>query len=456
MQDTQDMYSLSFMVTKFKEDNKWVLYNWFNTSNVVISDTEHPLYAILEDNVVCFDPFLYRESQSDFDFLVEDFFLVNTQDVIRTMVVDKYNTTIDKHNLSLTLLPVEQECNFNCVYCSQRHHARDRMGTTDLNILKEFLCKQELQTLRIDYFGGEPLLNVDFIVQCNQMAIELAQKNKFDFIGSSITTNGYMLNRELFKQLLDLHVTSYQITIDGLPEKHDKLRPLSDGNSTFDVIYNNLLDIAGISCDLPFSITLRFNFNYDTLEDSHRTAFYEKMKYFAKDKRFLVMPQAIGNWKNETNESLYCETNKKTLLQYKCEDELEEMGFYTVSTILHSELDAHSCYSSKPNNLVLFPFSESMNGMKVHKCTLAMESKENNVGLITETGELFLNDNINIWVKNELFKNEKCKNCFLVLHCFSNSCPFTNWQNKETTCPPAKFYEIYLAKRILRFIAEHS
>ena len=451
----QSMYSLSFMVTKFKENNKWVLYNWYNTANVTIGDTKHPMYVILENNTTCFAPFLYEGSPSDFDYLVEEFFLVNNQDTVRDLVVSKYNTTTDKKNLSLTLLPVEQECNFNCVYCSQQHQAKSRMGATDIAILEEFLSKQELRTLRIDYFGGEPLLNTDFIIQCNKMATELSRKRGFEFIGSSITTNGYLLSREMFKQLIDLRVTSYQITLDGLPELHDTLRPLSNGGPTFDVIYNNLLEMASTSHDLPFSVTIRFNFNYDTLDDLHRAAFFDKMKRFAEDKRFLIMPQAIGNWKNEVNEKLYCESSQKTLLQYRCEDELEGMGFYTVSTVLHSELDAHSCYSSKPNNLVIFPYSQSTNAMKVHKCTLAMESKENNVGQITEKGELVFNGNIDIWVKNELFRKEKCKNCFLVLHCFSNSCPFTNWQANDVVCPPAKAQEEYLAKRILRFIAEH-
>jgi len=450
------MHTLSFMVTKYKEDNNWVLYNWFNTANVVIDDVKHPLYEILESNTKQFSPFSYEGSTSDFDYLVDEKFIVTDQEEVRNAVRGIYSTMIDKKRLSITLLPVGQECNFNCIYCSQQHHKEVRMGTKDIEVLRRFILQQKVETLRIDYFGGEPLLNPDFIFQCNNMAIELSDKERFDFIGSSITTNGYLLDEALFLKLISHRINSYQITLDGLPELHDTLRPLSNGAATFDVIYKNLVDITQIDPAINFSITLRVNFNYDTLADPHRVAFIEKMQPFMRDKRFIVMPAAIENWKNEKKTNLYCDNNEKIFLQMKFEDEFEKLGFYMVGTILFAEPGAHSCYCSKPNNFVIFPFSDILNGMKVQKCTRDPELKENNIGKISESGELIYNNNIEIWVKNALFKEKKCEDCFLVLHCFSNSCPHNNWEKKEMVCPPVKSHEKYFARRMVQFISEHS
>jgi uncharacterized protein len=39
-----------------------------------------------------------------------------------------------------------------------------------------------------------------------------------------MTTNGYLLNRDLFNKLLNLYIKQYQITIDGTEDIHDKNR----------------------------------------------------------------------------------------------------------------------------------------------------------------------------------------------------------------------------------------
>jgi uncharacterized protein len=57
---------------------------------------------------------------------------------------------------------------------------------------------------------------------------------------AGITTNGYLLNEETCVQLRERRVTSAQITLDGPPEIHDRMRPLTSGKGSFWHIVQNL------------------------------------------------------------------------------------------------------------------------------------------------------------------------------------------------------------------------
>lgn len=71
---------------------------------------------------------------------------------------------------------------------------------------------------------------------------------------ASITTNGYLLNSEMYASLAKLGVTSAQITLDGPPGIHNRRRPLAGGLPTFDTIIQNIKDAPD-----GFSLGIRIN-----------------------------------------------------------------------------------------------------------------------------------------------------------------------------------------------------
>ncbi len=66
------------------------------------------------------------------------------------------------------------------------------------------------------------------------------------------------MNLEKINKLIELDIYSYQITLDGLPETHDEMRPLKDG-STFEKIFNNICLIARAN---PIT-NIKLRVNYD-------------------------------------------------------------------------------------------------------------------------------------------------------------------------------------------------
>lgn len=449
-------YYLAFTVSKVKIGNSWTLFNWLNTQNISIEDLNHPLYQMLESGKKKIEPFKVNGLYDDFEYLRDNHFFVENQEVIRNIVRSQYLEIIDGRNISVTMMPVNQACNCRCRYCYEDHDKVGFMGDADLAIFQRFIGRQDISYLRIDYFGGEPLLNIGFIKKCNSSMIALGERAGFSLTPSSITTNGYYLTRDNFLSLYDLRITSFQVTVDGDRENHDKYRPLSNGQGTYDVIYKNLLDIA--STERNFSLTLRTNFTPKNGSKEKRIEFLEKIKSdFKGDKRFVLMPEPIGRWKDdeEYKDEMHSSFSVANVLREQFQMDAEDMGLETLSMVLLCGPESHFCYASKPNDMVIYPLDEH-GRLPIQKCTLEVNRKNNNVGFIDSDGQLIKNENWQKWVVDNLFVNKKCRNCFFVMNCFGNSCAYKNQSRGQTICPREKSQEYALISRILKYISNHQ
>ena len=112
------------------------------------------------------------------------------------------------------------------------------------------------------WFGGEPLLKFQEIIEESAKVKEICTNNNREYIGS-ITTNGYLLNKHIFSELYIVGIRTYQITLDG--EKHDKFRVLENGSGTFNTIKNNISNISNMDGD--FHIIIRVNVDKNSGEN---------------------------------------------------------------------------------------------------------------------------------------------------------------------------------------------
>jgi uncharacterized protein len=132
-------------------------------------------------------------------------------------------------------------CNFDCPYCFEAKHPSIMDGAVQqavLHILDDQLPR--IKVFKVSWFGGEPLvgkrsllaLSDEFIARCGCAGVEYE---------AAIITNGYLLDEETCAQLRDRKVTHAQVTLDGPPEVHDRMRPLVNGKGTFRRILGNLI-----------------------------------------------------------------------------------------------------------------------------------------------------------------------------------------------------------------------
>lgn len=414
----KNTYSLAYTLTYIPETNR--IYNWLNGEYVDFND---------------------------FEWLEKNLFIVKNQNIIYSSIKNKVEINNSNTSLQLTLLPAEMACNFACTYCYEDRTQKARMGSSHQEILMKFIKKHNmLQNIHIDWFGGEPLINSDFILNFSSELQQYTKNLGINF-QSSITTNGYYLTYELCKKLLAVNVRVFQITLDGLADDHDKLRPLSNGQPTFLTILNNLLEMSNIDDD--FKILIRVNFNENSNIDDFIN--FMKKQSIINDSRFSFIFRAIqNNWNNSSNE-VSCKT-QPTDLQIEYEKKALAHGFTKGDYMLLKDIGSTSCYASRENSLIVYP------DMTIRKCTVALDEDINKVGYINKEGLLIKNNNWNLWSLNKysIHHKQECMAYSFNAQCLSSACPLEFIKTGNIVCPDSKYHLEDLADNIINYIESQS
>lgn len=287
-------------------------------------------------------------------------------------MIDKEKDSKFENCLRLILLPTEQ-CNFRCVYCYERFRREKMTAKTQAAIVKYIEDNiHKYNGLILNWFGGEPTEAMDVIENLSVKLIDVCKKNKKAY-NAGITTNGYNLTYEIFKKLKKLHVTEYQVTIDGLASIHNAQRVMADGAPTFDVIINNLLAIKNNCKSSAITFVLRTNFSKNMLNNVDEFCKFLD-KYFSNDKRFKYFWQMVGVYgyvKTEEVRNIFGQSK-----DYKWLIENYTERFVNDYTQALYGPDGGVCYALKRNQLLIDAAGE------IRKCTCDLESEMNHFGTI--------------------------------------------------------------------------
>lgn len=142
-------------------------------------------------------------------------------------------------------LHICHDCNLSCEYCfaggGTYHTARDYMsaevGKKAILFLIEHSGKRK--NLEVDFFGGEPLMNMGPVKEIVSYARSIEQKfgKKFAF---TMTTNCLLLNDENV-EYLNKEMENVVLSVDGRKEIHNAVRHTRNGVDAYDVILKNAL-----------------------------------------------------------------------------------------------------------------------------------------------------------------------------------------------------------------------
>lgn len=177
------------------------------------------------------------------------------------LINTKYKQLRNEQEYHIMILPTYQ-CNLRCWYCIQEHND-DWLTENHINAIKNLIrsnaSSPTINTLNISWFGGEPLMAYDKIINVTKFAKNFTKLNNKEF-NCNITTNGVLLNKKRIDELHEAGVTHYQITIDGPRDIHNEVK--KSGNiSTFDKTLLNISYLAQHS-----SCIIRFNYTKSNLK----------------------------------------------------------------------------------------------------------------------------------------------------------------------------------------------
>lgn len=153
----------------------------------------------------------------------------------------------NSHIVKSICLNICHDCNMRCIYCfaggGNYHSERGLMSLETGKKAVDFLIENSgpRKHLEIDFFGGEPLMNLDVIKGVVTYARE-REKETGKVFSFTVTTNCILLDKETidyFNETMDNIV----ISIDGRKCTHDGARRPLDEKHTYETIIKNALDV---------------------------------------------------------------------------------------------------------------------------------------------------------------------------------------------------------------------
>jgi len=311
---------------------------------------------------------------------------------------DRIKRRFSSYHYDLMINPT-LDCNLNCWYCYEDHVSGSKMTSKIItNIIKHLEKKYQydpFKILTVYFFGGEPLLKTKSVVNpLVKEIVSFSKKNNINY-NFSITTNGTIITDE-FLLLIKDSLIHFQITIDGDKATHNKVRGFKGVNksNSYDRIINNIKKITNKLEN--FEITLRINYNAETLPNAHKII--NDIKFVTPSKLKFNL---VKIWQEESesidNEDLFFLSEK-----------IKNAGYDVVLTELGRKNNV--CYADNYNQALI-----NYDG-NVFKCTARDFTNKNAEGYLSDEGDI-------IWNSEKLTKRlysgiqTICKDCKLLPSC---------------------------------------
>ncbi len=163
-----------------------------------------------------------------------------------------------------------QDCNLGCYYCYE-DRTGDRLELEDVDavvaLARERLTRRGKKSLHVDWYGGEPFLNLDFMEAASYALQAFCAERGVDYHASAIS-NGTRWPDDPAAFVARHKIRQVQISFDGMRANHDKRRryrkgykPSADASS-FDLAVAVVDKLAG-----AIRVDVRFNIDRGNLAD---------------------------------------------------------------------------------------------------------------------------------------------------------------------------------------------
>ncbi|MGQ9531858.1 MAG: radical SAM protein, partial [Desulfotomaculales bacterium] len=151
-------------------------------------------------------------------------------------------------HLRALCLHLAHACNMRCGYCfagqGQYGGGPALMSRDVARRAVDFLLYHSgpQRRLDVDFFGGEPLLNLEVLKETVDYGLSRAQEcgKKINF---TVTTNGLLLDDRTIDCLNRREITVI-FSLDGRPAVHDRWRRLPDGRASYERVLPGILTLV--------------------------------------------------------------------------------------------------------------------------------------------------------------------------------------------------------------------
>lgn len=339
---------------------------------------------------------------------------INELDIIAQRL-NKTNNNNDE--FILTIIP-SLACNFSCWYCYEDHSVKDVITESGIkNILtllnKTIIEQPSINNIKLDFFGGEPMLHYNDVIQPLLVAIKSNDLLSDISINIGMTTNGYLFTNDNIPWLKRFGLRTTQITLDGNRSQHNKIRFSNKNEDTYSTILTNVRTLLShkinVMLRLNISETTHLQVN-ELLHDFQDMTLYKNYLHFSVFKVWQAHERTI--------------TEVDRIVK-----EIRTNGFECTNYYSHPSSISATCYADKTNQIVICPKD------KVFKCTARDFRDDRLEGILLDNGNIewtALNS-----TRKELspLDNKECRHCKILPICCGGCSQHLLENSKMQTCP---------------------
>jgi len=433
-----NMDKISFYNVSFEYNGYNLLYNTLSDSLLCLTQEESEIVKLLFENLGCFS----EEYPTLYTGLKNTGFIVNTDynelDYIKLQNKRKIFVDRDFH---ITINPT-LDCNLKCWYCSTKFaKAKHTGGGMSSNVvqsviahIKRVIHEGKASSLHLDWFGGEPLLYFDEVIEpISVYANQLVNENNVRF-SQHITTNATLIGIDRIHRMKELNFTSFQIPIDGNEQRHNKIKCFQGREGTYKLVMDNINMIASIISNV--NIILRINYDKQTLKKIQ-----DVIKDISEESKSKIYIDFQRVWQ------VACEEKERNLL--KISKENFRINGLNSNFWAYRPQTFHRCYADK-----YYQYSINYDG-KIFKCTAHDYGEDKVIGILLSNGEVKWNDKLlgDLFSKST-FENERCLKCKILPICMG-PCIHRNYESRKLNKPLPCISE-YAEYSLIAYIIEKA
>lgn len=210
---------------------------------------------------------------------------------------------------------------------------------------------------------------------------------------NSITTNGYLMDKDRIKKFSEIGLNDFQITLDGDEITHNNIRFTKNGGGSFRRIIENINYLSEFDAN---TIVVRINYTEDTLKDVNNV-----IKLFSERAKSKIQVHFQQVWQDSFKRNISCEENK----------EFFRMNGLNVRPFELNK-NYHVCYADRINQAVI-----NYDG-NVFKCTARDFATHTPDGKLMPDGKIEWDmPAISKRMGQATFENEFCSICKLLPVC---------------------------------------
>ena len=208
------------------------------------------LYSVSDDVARILESALLSRDAGELERILFDYGLAH-----RPYIDSQPLDAVPLHNISLA---IAQKCNLGCNYC---YANGGDFGQVAKNMPLE-IAKQSVDRVlesmnpgggrcNIAFMGGEPLINRALLREATEYARQQASEKQIN-AGFSVTTNGTLVTEE-DAEFFEAHGFAVTLSLDGLEEDHDLLRPFKGGRGSYSRIMKRIQPLLDLQNKMQVS-----------------------------------------------------------------------------------------------------------------------------------------------------------------------------------------------------------